>query len=433
MGSSKFFKTKGAIYEYGDYYFSYQDEITKILKYYQGEGRKTAIWGAGLKGTAFLNLIDPKGRYITFVTDMNKELHGTKITPRHTVISPEEVWKASPDVILIMNAAHYADNYAILKEKGYEGIILDLDTIIENHIDPDIIISGKDFENKNTHNYDLKKIHLQVLDILQEIDRICKKNNITYFLSAGTALGAVRHKGFVPWDDDADIGMLREDFERFRKIAKEELGADYYYQTMGKGSSFYRNFDQVGKNNTSFVLYNTKDIKIHHGIHVDVFPFDYVSEDEEKRKEHVKVVQKYRKLISNKLIPHVVSTKNPWKRLIINREYYRMKFTSLRTLQDNIEGALTRYRGKEEQYVADLLTHYKKIMYFKKSDILPVKYVDFENLKLPVPNNTDAYLSMMYGDYMTPPPEGKRNQRHRLVDLSYDKAYAKDLKWFGQN
>lgn len=430
MSFDKYLKTKGAIYEFGDYYSAYRNELMKILKYYQDKGYKTAIWGAGLKGTAFLSLIDPKGRFIQTVIDMNKELHGTMVTPRHQVNSLEDALKVTPDVVIIMNSTHYADNYSLLKEKNFNGIVLDLDTIIENEVNPDVIITGESFEIKNARNYDLKKIHHQVLDILQEIDRICRKHAITYFLSAGTALGAIRHKGFVPWDDDADIGMLREDFERFRSVVKEELGEAYYYQTMGKGSDFYRNFDQVGRKNTSFVLYNVKDLKLHHGIHVDIFPFDYVPEDENKREALVKEVQNYRTQLYQKLVPHVVNTKNPWKRLVINHVYYKMKFKSFASLHHRMEQTLTSYNGAEDKYVADLLTHYKKTMYFRKSDILPVEYVEFEQLKLPVPNNPDAYLTMMYGDYMTPPPEGKRNQRHRFVELSYSEPYHKDLKWF---
>lgn len=431
MGLSKYLKDKGAIYEFGDYYKSYKDEIIEILEYYRDKSMKVAIWGAGLKGTAFLNVIDSKGKYISYVTDMNKQLYGTMATPRHKVISIDDVLKAAPDVIIIMSAVHYADNYAILKGKGYSGIILDLDAIIENKADPQVIIEGRAYDISIGHNYDLEKIHVHILDILKEIDRICKKHNITYFLSAGTALGAIRHQGFIPWDDDADIGMLREDFERFRKIAVTELNKGYYYQRMGKGSRFYRNFDQIGKYNTAFVLYRLKDLKIHHGLHVDVFPFDFVPEDYKKREELVKEVQRLRTKLSRKLLPHAVTTKNPWKRLIINHERYRLKFIPLRLLHRKMEATLTRYQGKEEQYVADLLTHYKKTMYFKKSDILPVQYVPFEDTSLPVPGNADAYLTMMYGDYMTPPPEGKRNQRHRLILLSYDEAYDKDKKWFG--
>ncbi|MDF2541070.1 MAG: hypothetical protein K0S47_788 [Herbinix sp.] len=426
----KWLKTKGAILEYGDFYNSYREETIYLLKQFYKRGWKVAIWGAGLKGTAFLNCIDSKGEYIKAVVDMNKELLGKYLTKHHKIISFEEVLEFNPDVIVIMNSAHYADNYALLREKGYLGELIDLDYMIENKVDPDAILEGKSFIIKNVENYDLNKIQVQILDILKEIDRICKLHNITYFLSAGTALGAMRHQGFVPWDDDADIGMLREDFERFRKIVENELGENFYYQRMKRSNDFYRPFDQVGKKNTSFVLYNVKDLRIRHGIHVDVFPFDVVSADEKRREEHVREVQDYRTKIFQKRVPHVVATKNIYRKFVINHEYYLKKFIPYHYLNNKMKRALNRYTLTEDVYVADLLTHYKKIMYFKKSDLFPVKYVEFENIQLPVPNNCDSYLKMMYGDYMTPPPEGKRNQRHRLVELSYDKAYDKDKNFF---
>jgi lipopolysaccharide cholinephosphotransferase len=425
-----FLKTKGAILEYGNFYLSYRNQLITILNYYQKKGYKVAIWGAGLKGTAFLNCIDVKGNYINTVIDMNKQLYGTNITLKHKVSSLEDALNSNPNVMMIMNSDHYADNLSLLREKEFKGIVIDLDNVIENRIDPNQIIEGKCYEIKNCPNYDLTKIHLQILDILKEIDRICKKYNITYFLSAGTALGAIRHKGFIPWDDDADIGMLREDFDRFRQIVEPEMGKSFYYQRMKKGSGFYRAFDQIGKKNTSFVIYNVKDLKIHHGIHVDIFPFDYVSKDVIKREEHVKEVQLYRQKLYQKLVPHVVTTKSRMKQIIINHEYYSMKLTPFQYLNKKMESALQRYKDVDEEYVADLLTHYKKIMYFKKSDIIPVKYVDFEDMQLPIPNKAPVYLEMMYGDYMTPPPEGKRNQRHRIVELSYDEEYFKDKLMF---
>ena len=77
-------------------------------------------------------------------------------------------------------------------------------------------------------DYDIRAVQLVELDILKKIDRICKKHGITYFLDGGTALGAVRHGGFIPWDDDIDLGMLRDDYDRFIEIAQAELGNDYF-------------------------------------------------------------------------------------------------------------------------------------------------------------------------------------------------------------
>lgn len=422
----EFIKTKGAVLQYGDYYNSYKEELIKLLEYYKAMGYHVAIWGAGLKGKAFLNCIDREGKYIQTVIDLNQDLHDKFITSKHKVVSLTEALIRNPDIIFIMSSFHYADNNSLLRDSGYHGKIIDLDYLIENNIKFEAIIQNRVDEGKESKSYDLSSVHKKLLEILLEIDRICKKHHITYFLSAGTALGAARHKGFIPWDDDADIGMLRDDFEKFRKIAKKELESKFYYQTMKDGGRFYRAFDQIGIKNTAFVLYHTKDIKIRHGIHVDIFPFDYVSDDEESRNEHVREVQLYRSRIYNKLVPHVVETRNVFKKLFINFDYYKMKFVPLLYLYKKQENILTKNRGKEENYVADLLTHYKKVMYFKKEDMIPVNYVEFEQYQFPVPKNLDAYLTMMYGDYMTPPPEGKRFQRHRIVKLSTNEAYDKD-------
>lgn len=423
---SQLLNTKRAVLEYGDYYSSYRKELISILSYYKEKNCNIAIWGAGLKGRAFLSCIDKTGEYIQYVTDLNKELEGSNITKHHKVYSLQTVLDAKPEVMIIMNKVHYADNYALLRDRNFKGVILDLDYLIEHKIDPLQITSGAFSEEPDRTDVDMDKVHGQLLIILKEIDRICKKHNITYFLSAGSALGAIRHKGFIPWDDDADIGMLREDFERFRKIVREELGDEFYYQRLEKGSAFYRAFDQIGKKNTSYVMYNVKDLRIHHGIHVDIFPFDYVSADPDEREKQVREVLKVREEIFKKLVPHVVETRNILKRLVINYEYYIMKFVPLGGLIKRMEHALCKNIGKDYEYLADLLTHYKKIMYFKKTDILPVTYTKFEDSYLPVPNNTDAYLTMMYGDYQTPPPSSKRNQHHRIIELSCDKAYYKD-------
>lgn len=428
MGLRNFIKTKGAILEYGEYYSSYRNELIKILKFYKDMGHKISIWGAGLKGIAFLNCIDKKGEYIHSVIDMNKQLQGSGITRYHTVCSIESALELCPKVIIIMNAAHFADNHALLKEKEYTGIILDLDNIIENKVEPEVIWEEKCTNSTLGYEVDLAKMHRQVLDILKEIDRICKKHGITYFLSAGSALGAARHKGFIPWDDDADVGMLRNDFEHFRQVVEQEMDASFYYEKMKKGSDFYRAFDKIGKRQSSFVLYHLKNLKVHHGIHVDIFPFDNVPADEKQREIQRDTVQIYRKRLLQKLVPHVVNSRNPLRRLIINHEYYLMKFYPYKQLYRRINDALKKHEKTETGYVADLLTHYKKIMYFKKNDIIPVRYVDFEDYQFPVPNNLNEYLRVMYGDYMMPPPEDKRFQRHRIVELSFEHAYYLDEK-----
>ncbi len=121
----------------------------------------------------------------------------------------------------------------------------------------------------------MSKVRLVQIELLDELDRISKKYNIKYQLFAGTLLGAVRHNGYIPWDDDIDVAMLREDYERFISVCEKELGADYFLQTPDLEGSPYP-FSKLRKNNTLFVEGNVEHIDIHHGVFIDVFPMDNV-------------------------------------------------------------------------------------------------------------------------------------------------------------
>lgn len=124
----------------------------------------------------------------------------------------------------------------------------------------------------------LRKLQETELEILLETDRICRKYEILYQLSGGTLLGAVRHKGFIPWDDDVDICMLREDYNRFLSICEKELGEKYFLQTYETDSEFFHSFARIRKNNTLALQRQYKGMDMHHGIFIDVFPLDNIIE-----------------------------------------------------------------------------------------------------------------------------------------------------------
>ena len=125
----------------------------------------------------------------------------------------------------------------------------------------------------------LDKLHSVQIEILDEIVGICDKHNLTYFLIGGTLLGAVRHKGFIPWDDDLDIAMPREDYEKFLKIAKTELDKKYYLHDISIDKNYWQPFIKIRKNNTLFDEKMIDNIETHKGIFVDVFPFDNLKRD----------------------------------------------------------------------------------------------------------------------------------------------------------
>lgn len=129
----------------------------------------------------------------------------------------------------------------------------------------------------------LRKVQLEQLCIAKEIKRVCDENGIQYFLDAGTLLGAVRHHGFIPWDDDLDIGMKRDEYERFCKIAPKALHKEFYWQEWRNDKEYALPFGKVRKRNTIYIE-ERSHILTENGFYVDVFPYDYAPTDENKRK-----------------------------------------------------------------------------------------------------------------------------------------------------
>lgn len=130
----------------------------------------------------------------------------------------------------------------------------------------------------NQENHEVAAAQRVMLDILCEIHKICVKNDIQYWLTEGTLLGAVRHKGFIPWDDDCDVGMMREEYERFLKVAPKFLPPDMHLQTRDMEPCYHLPFAKIRKDDTLLIeTGETGEEKYHHGIFVDIFPYDRYS------------------------------------------------------------------------------------------------------------------------------------------------------------
>lgn len=127
---------------------------------------------------------------------------------------------------------------------------------------------------------DLARLHVELLDIMAEVIRVCEVCGIPYFIQGGTAIGALFNKGIVPWDDDIDIGMTRADYERFLQLAPQHLRPQYFLEWFGteRNTPFY--FAKVKKNGTLFVEEMFRNMDIHHGIFVDIFPYDCIPDNE---------------------------------------------------------------------------------------------------------------------------------------------------------
>ena len=240
----------------------------------------------------------------------------------------------------------------------------------------------------------LRRQQLRMLDILLEVDRICKKHGIQYWLSSGTLIGAVRHKGFIPWDDDLDIEMLWPDYKRLMRVLPVELPQTMALQTTGTDPNYFFFYAKVRDRRSHLEESNRYDrVWREQGIYIDIFPFFrqpmWVHLLSEKAQGHV-----YK--IMNRA-PQDEMPKDMWKVRLITQFNKKILFPVLRGLC-----ALSHAR---ETYGLGIPYHDVRHV----EDIFPLKETEFEGHLFPVPCDTHAALTLKYGDYMTLPDMEKIN------------------------
>ena len=131
----------------------------------------------------------------------------------------------------------------------------------------------------------LQKMQEVEIDLFKAFIEVCQKLQLKYYLLGGTLLGAVRHKGFIPWDDDIDVGMPRKDYEIFIQKAQDLLPEHYFVQTLYSEPTIPYNFCKIRNSNTTFVEYSIKKLNINHGVYIDVFPLDGYPNDKKEQKK----------------------------------------------------------------------------------------------------------------------------------------------------
>lgn len=269
---------------------------------------------------------------------------------------------------------------------------------------------------------ELRRIQRIESDALQCVIGICEKLNIEYFLIGGTALGAVRHGGFIPWDDDIDIGMTRENYVRFLKEAPQHLPANYHLQTPYEKLENPYFYSKVRIDGTKFVEYCNRNLDIHHGVYVDVFPFDEVPDDEIKNKKQFNSVQRWIKMFVLRQSPDVSTPPSNEKERVkaqIRKIFHlALQWVPYSYLVQKIDHTMTQYNGTGQSALACLNFPVRKTEYVLRKDLYPLRKNAFGEIIANIPGNYDQYLKNHYGDYMKLPPEEKRfGHKPYLVDL----------------
>lgn len=274
-------------------------------------------------------------------------------------------------------------------------------------------------------NNNLSELQKKLLDLLKWFHQVCVENNLTYYLEGGTMLGAVRHSGFIPWDDDLDICMPREDYEKFNSLfGNKTFDFIYVENPNSENKDFIYGFTKIYDLNTTLV----EDFKtpIKRGVYIDVFPIDGCGNNLKESKKIYNKIHRKRILVS--ALNCSLKKKYPFYIKILLRIFRLLfgKILNTKKIVKKINDLALKYRFDNCEMSALFwgAWKYKDIIsskYFGKP-----KLYEFEGLKVYGVEFFDEYLTSVYGDWRTLPPIEKRVSHHNFVFIDLNKSYKID-------
>ncbi len=249
---------------------------------------------------------------------------------------------------------------------------------------------------------DVREAQKVMLQLLKEFDMICKKHKLCYWIDHGTLLGAVRDNGFIPWDDDLDVTMPREDYERFLSIAEKELPETIFLQTKETDPFAHVHHAKLRDRNSTYIegWEDEKTIYSHQGIFIDIFPVNYI----------------------------VQSRANMYRRLVNFSKIFCNRYVRIDIIARVVISKLNQFHARGSNYIVSGGENMHYVTHVPKSVVFPLLELEFENMMVPVPNDTEIYLSSIFGkDYMTPPPKEKQKVHSIYINTQEACAYEKRM------
>lgn len=352
-------------------------------------GKKVVMFGTSNIAGIIIHYLTKNGVNMYGIIDNDKTRHG-QVVYGLSVYGPEELLEAyDKDVIVLVASTYQAEMIAQLEAMGYKEnqqvyVALDMHKAMNDYS----FVDRTDYVPMTQ-----EEVKKSQLGILKKLDKICTENNIRYYICGGTLLGAVRHGGYIPWDDDIDVVMPFKDIIKLSEVLRED--EDYSLISFADDLEYFDICSLMVDNNTLCDFNGF--MQLTSGVSIDVFPFIGVPEDEAERDEYIRTM---RRLDSEKW--NLMYDAKACKEALNRQVEYMLKFDYDR--HPTIGNVLGRYFMK---------------------DIFPRAYFDetvrmkFEDIELEAPKNWDGYLKGLYGDYMKLPPKEKQ------VAVHYYKAYHK--------
>ena len=272
----------------------------------------------------------------------------------------------------------------------------------------------------------LRRLQLTQLELLKELDQICRKHQINYSLGYGTLLGAVRHEGFIPWDDDSDVVMLRKDYQKFKKVCMkhaDELG--FFFQDYQTDPYYLWGYGKIRKKGTTYIREGQEQQKFQNGICVDIFPLDDIPKFVPMQVVHDGICMILRKIEWAKI--GKTTEKNKVKRMVYRALSIVPKNTVFR-----IRNQIIRKMGKSSKQVRCLMfpapgKHTKgnhnpmnKRYGFQKEWLTELEDREFEGYSFRATKDYDSCLKLLYGDYMKLPPKEKQRGNAEASEIDFD-------------
>lgn len=222
-----------------------------------------------------------------------------------------------------------------------------------------------------------------MLSVLRDFDAVCKRHKLCYWIDHGTLLGAVRHQGFIPWDDDLDVTMPREDYEKFLIIAEKELPETTFLQTKKSDPFVHVHHAKLRDRQSTYIedWEEGKNIHSHQGIFIDIFPVNYISPSKAEMYRHIVNISK----------------------IFCNR------YIKIDSIANQFINKLNSFHSANNTFIVSGGENMHYVTHVSREVVFPLQVLEFEGMKVPVPYNTHAYLVSIFGeDYMTLPPKEKQ-------------------------
>lgn len=279
---------------------------------------------------------------------------------------------------------------------------------------------------------DIKDLQNKSLEILKVFKEFCDKHGLLFYFCGGCCIGTLRHKGFIPWDDDIDVFMPREDYEKLAVLWPQQMKDTKYRYCRNSKNEYHRSLlSAISDEETTFIKERQKDLDISHGIRLEILPLDGCPSSRFKRKMQIFWGLTYQ-IYMNQEAPTSKGTllKIIGKMMLFVCPGWKLRYKAAKLA----ERKMSKYKISDCDKITELCARYKYMVNeYPKEAFASAVLKEFEGEMMPIPVGYDDYLKMAFGEYMELPPESERFPKHEAILIDTQKSYKEYKEYYGHS